>query len=236
MMATRYKINHHLFDVQFIKAYTCPDAGSPFANSNLCCGRRNGQLHPCRGSAASDATGGVDPVAAARRHRWPAAVRTARARYAADRAGQEVLRTARALDDVWNRFASAIDELKGLKRGRLRVALVTTAKYFLPRMLGAFAGAIRRSISNWRSPTASGSSRACAATGGRPVRDVVPAGKHRHRDPPFLDNEFVVCSAAHAPRRRQATDTAELAGEPFLLRELGSGSRQPRTRRRTACS
>jgi len=29
-------------------------------------------------------------------------------------------------------------KLKGLKRGKLRVALVTTAKYFLPRMLGAF--------------------------------------------------------------------------------------------------
>jgi DNA-binding transcriptional LysR family regulator len=53
-------------------------------------------------------------------------------------AGEEMLRTARALDDVWGRFEAAIDDLKGLKRGRLRVALVTTAKYFLPRMLGDF--------------------------------------------------------------------------------------------------
>ena len=47
------------------------------------------------------------------------------------------MQTARELDDSWNRFESAVDALKGLKKGRLRVALVTTAKYFLPRMLGA---------------------------------------------------------------------------------------------------
>ncbi|MBL8881112.1 MAG: LysR family transcriptional regulator, partial [Phycisphaerales bacterium] len=39
-------------------------------------------------------------------------------------AGEEVLKTVRELDDVWARLESAIDELKGLKRGRLRVALV----------------------------------------------------------------------------------------------------------------
>ncbi|WP_287667485.1 LysR substrate-binding domain-containing protein [Accumulibacter sp.] len=54
-------------------------------------------------------------------------------------AGEELLQTARALDDVWGRFESAIADLKGLKRGRLRVALVTTAKYFLPRLLGDFS-------------------------------------------------------------------------------------------------
>ncbi|TPW11218.1 MAG: LysR family transcriptional regulator, partial [Halothiobacillaceae bacterium] len=31
-----------------------------------------------------------------------------------------------------------LDELKGLKRGLLRLAVVTTAKYFAPRVLGAF--------------------------------------------------------------------------------------------------
>jgi len=53
-------------------------------------------------------------------------------------AGQEMLATVRELDDVWNRFESAIDDLKGFKRSKLRVALVTTAKHFLPRTLGDF--------------------------------------------------------------------------------------------------
>ena len=49
-----------------------------------------------------------------------------------------MLATVRELDDVWNRFESAIDDLKGFKRSKLRVALVTTAKHFLPRTLGDF--------------------------------------------------------------------------------------------------
>ena len=42
-------------------------------------------------------------------------------------AGELLLQATRELDDVWNRFESSIDDLKGLKRGKLRVALVTTA-------------------------------------------------------------------------------------------------------------
>ncbi|MBL0168535.1 MAG: LysR family transcriptional regulator, partial [Propionivibrio sp.] len=37
-------------------------------------------------------------------------------------AADELLATVRSLDDVWNRFESAIADLKGLKRGKLRVA------------------------------------------------------------------------------------------------------------------
>ena len=36
-------------------------------------------------------------------------------------AGQELLATVRELDDVWNRFEAAIADLKGFKRGKLRV-------------------------------------------------------------------------------------------------------------------
>ena len=43
-------------------------------------------------------------------------------------AGDELLSAVRSLDDIWNRLESNLDALKGLKRGRLRVALVTTAK------------------------------------------------------------------------------------------------------------
>lgn len=141
-------------------------------------------------------------------------------------AGEELLTTTRNLDDIWNRFESTIDALRGLKRGTLRVALVTTAKYFLPRMLGAFCKrypdiSIELEIAN---------------------RDrVVERLRHNEDDlyvmsyppedldivvHPFLDNEMVVL----APRGHWAAERrlslAELAGEPFLLREPGSGSRR----------
>ncbi len=141
-------------------------------------------------------------------------------------AGEELLATTRSLDDVWNGFESAIDALRGLKRGTLRVALVTTAKYFLPRMLGAFCKrypdiSIELEIAN---------------------RDrVVERLRHNEDDlyvmsyppedldivvHPFLDNEMVVLAPRGHWAAERRVSLTELAGEPFLLREPGSGSRR----------
>lgn len=140
-------------------------------------------------------------------------------------AGEELLSTVRNLDDAWNRFESAIDALKGLKRGKLRVALVTTAKYFLPRMLGAFCQRypeidIELEIAN---------------------RDKIVERLRNNQDdlyvmsyPPegleivsnaFLDNEFVVLAPSKHWGVGKPLTLQELIGEPFLLREPGSGSR-----------
>mgnify|MGYP000343780588 CR=1 FL=1 len=40
--------------------------------------------------------------------------------------------------DTWARFEQSIADLQGLKRGRLKIAVVTTSKYFMPRVLGPF--------------------------------------------------------------------------------------------------
>lgn len=141
-------------------------------------------------------------------------------------AGEELLATTRSLDDVWNGFESAIDALRGLKRGTLRVALVTTAKYFLPRMLGAFCKrypdiSIELEIAN---------------------RDrVVERLRHNEDDlyvmsyppedldivvHPFLDNEMVILAPRGHWAAERRVSLTELAGEPFLLREPGSGSRR----------
>lgn len=141
-------------------------------------------------------------------------------------AGDELLATTRRLDDVWNRFESAIDELRGLKRGKLRVALVTTAKYFLPRMLGAFCKrypdiSIELEIAN---------------------RDRVVERLRNNEDDlyvmsyppddldivvhPFLDNEMVVLAPRGHWAAERRVSLAELGNEPFLLREPDSGSRR----------
>jgi DNA-binding transcriptional LysR family regulator len=49
--------------------------------------------------------------------------------------GKELARTARAMSAEWEAFEQKIDGLKGLTRGRLKVAVVSTAKYFVPRLL-----------------------------------------------------------------------------------------------------
>jgi DNA-binding transcriptional LysR family regulator len=53
-------------------------------------------------------------------------------------AGRELQKTCRDLTEVWSRFEMAVSDLQGLTRGRLSVSIVTTAKYFIPRLLGAF--------------------------------------------------------------------------------------------------
>ena len=140
-------------------------------------------------------------------------------------AGEEMLATVRELDDVWNRFESAIDDLKGFKRGKLRVGLVTTAKHFLPRMLGDFYRRypdidIELEIANRQKIVE-------RLLGNQDDLYVMsyPPDNLDIVSHPFLDNEYVVLAPAAHWAVGKAVTLQELAGEPFLLREDGSGSR-----------
>jgi DNA-binding transcriptional LysR family regulator len=53
-------------------------------------------------------------------------------------AGQELATTARVISKEWEMFEQHVHAIKGLTRGKLRVAVVSTAKYFIPRILGSF--------------------------------------------------------------------------------------------------
>lgn len=140
-------------------------------------------------------------------------------------AGDELLTTVRNLDDAWNRFESAIDDLKGFKRGKLRVALVTTAKHFLPKMLGAFYQRypdidIELEIANREKIV----QRLTANQDDLYVMSYPP----RELDivtHPFLDNEYVLLAPITHWAVGKSITLELLASEPFLLREQGSGSR-----------
>ena len=140
-------------------------------------------------------------------------------------AGEELQNAVRSLDDVWDRLESAIDALKGLKRGRLRVGLVTTAKYFLPRMLGAFCQRypdidIELEIGNRDQiiERLRGNCDDLYVMSYPPANiDIVST--------PFLDNEHVVIAPPNHWAIDQRITLKALAKESFLLREAGSGSR-----------
>lgn len=53
-------------------------------------------------------------------------------------AGKSLAETARVMLTEWDGFTQEIDGMRGLTRGRLSVAVVSTAKYFMPRLLGGF--------------------------------------------------------------------------------------------------
>lgn len=52
--------------------------------------------------------------------------------------GLELARTVRTMVTEWEAFGQKVDALQGLTRGQLRLAVVSTAQYFIPRLLGSF--------------------------------------------------------------------------------------------------
>ena len=51
--------------------------------------------------------------------------------------GRELLKVCREIFDGLERFEMLVSDMKGVKAGKLRLAVITTAKYFVPRLLGA---------------------------------------------------------------------------------------------------
>jgi DNA-binding transcriptional LysR family regulator len=141
-------------------------------------------------------------------------------------AGEDLARTARAISAEWAAFEQRIDESKGLRRGRLRVAVVSTAKYFVPRLLGRFCE---------RHPQVDLSFEVLNRDGVvqrlRESRDdlyimSMPPTDLELEDQVFLPNPLVVIAASSHPlARRRGLRLADLAGQRFILREPGSGTR-----------
>lgn len=141
-------------------------------------------------------------------------------------AGQQLEETARAMSDEWTRFEQSIEAMKGHTKGRLRVAIASTAKYFIPRILGTFCAKypeidIALQVLN---------------------RDGVVARLRQNMDdlnilsiPPadldlecqaFLSNPLLLIAPAnHKFTERKRLNLRDLAEQSFILRESGSGTR-----------
>ena len=141
-------------------------------------------------------------------------------------AGRALQDSSGELFDVWERFEMRVADLQGMKKGTLRLSTVTTAKYFVPRLLGPFCKRhpeidVRLEVGN-RSSIVERLARNedDLYIMGMPPRqmDIV---KH-----PFMENPLVVIAPVDHPLAgRRRIPLARLAGEPFLLREPGSGTR-----------
>lgn len=141
-------------------------------------------------------------------------------------AGQEVLAAGRDILGRLEGLEAALDGLRGDVAGPLKVAAVTTAKYFMPHLMGAFVkrhpkvrpvlAVINRANLLER---LAGHQDDLFITGRVPEALPVAAD-------PFLDNVIVpVARPDHRLAGRSAVPMAELAEERMLKRELGSGTR-----------
>ncbi len=141
-------------------------------------------------------------------------------------AGRELAATARALAQTWDAFEQHVDALKGLARGRLRVSVVSTAQYFMPRLLGSFCN---------RHPAIDVALEVLNRDGVvqrlRENRDdlyimSMPPADLALGDEVFMPNPIVLIAPAADPLAgRRKVPLRELAAHRFILREQGSGTR-----------
>ena len=141
-------------------------------------------------------------------------------------AGRELAATARSIVDEWEAFGQKIDAVQGLARGRLRIAVVSTAKYFVPRLVGTFCRRfpevdVSLAVLNRDGVVA----RLRGNLDDLYVMSMPPAGEALG-DSVFMANPIVVIAASGDPLTRRArVPLAELATRRFILREEGSGTR-----------
>lgn len=141
-------------------------------------------------------------------------------------AGRELAQSARTIANEWEAFDQKMDAIRGLTRGRLRVALASTAKYFVPRLLGEFcaqypdieialevlnrSGVVERLRQN--------------------MDDIyimsMPPVDMDVETHIFMPNPLAVIAASTHPLVHNTNVTLEaLQNERFILRERGSGTR-----------
>jgi LysR family transcriptional regulator, low CO2-responsive transcriptional regulator len=141
-------------------------------------------------------------------------------------AGRILYATCLALFDTWARFEMAAADLQGVKKGTLRIAIVSTAKYFVPRMLGPFCKRypdidVALEIANRDSIVERlKNNRDDLYIMGVPP-DKFPVERH-----PFLENPLVVIAPRdHELAQRKKIPLTRLQQERFISREKGSGTR-----------
>ena len=140
--------------------------------------------------------------------------------------GLELAKTARAISNEWEAFEQQADGLKGLTRGQLKVAIVSTAKYFIPRVLGSFCtkypeieislevlnrdGVVKRLEENLDD--------LCIMS--RPPLNLEIV------DEIFMPNPLVlIAPKEHVLAKKRKIELLALKNEKFIVREKGSGTR-----------
>ncbi|MDR2154990.1 MAG: LysR family transcriptional regulator [Burkholderiaceae bacterium] len=139
----------------------------------------------------------------------------------------ELLRhhAARALGELQD-AEQAFDALKGLRSGHSTVGLVSTAKYFTPRLLARFAGQhpevdIQFLVGNRETLIhALRDNEIDFAVMGRPPDGLETVARTIAENPHVL-----VAHKAHRLAKARGFDFHELREETFLMREPGSGTR-----------
>lgn len=141
-------------------------------------------------------------------------------------AGCELLKVCHDIFEGLSRFEMLVSDMKGVKAGKLRLAVITTAKYFVPRLLGPFC---RRYPGIDVSLKVTNRERVLQRMADNQDDLYVLGQPPEHMEvelEPFLENPLVVLAArSHPLTAEKNIPLSRLVEEPFLMREPGSGTR-----------
>ena len=141
-------------------------------------------------------------------------------------AGREVLQYSRRMLQEQHDAEKAVAAIRGVEAGELSIAVVSTAKYFAPRVLMEFWRAypglqLKLNIQNrdLTLRTIAANEVDLAIMGRPPEKTATVAEKfapHPH---------VIIAPADHPLAARRQIELEDIANEPFLVREPGSGTR-----------
>lgn len=142
-------------------------------------------------------------------------------------AGREFSRYASGITAQLEELDQVVDELKGLKRGRLTIAVASTANYFVPRLLATFcqrhgdAVSVSLDVTNREQLLRNlAENRNDLVIMGQPPEGMALVTER------FLENPLVVIAPPDHPLAgKKHIPLARLREETFLVRERGSGTR-----------
>ncbi|MBP0012986.1 MAG: LysR family transcriptional regulator [Roseofilum sp. SBFL] len=142
-------------------------------------------------------------------------------------AGQELFAACCDVFDRISQLEMTISDLKGLKQGQLKLSVITTAKYFVPRLLGPFCQRypgvdFALQVFNHEGLLARMSENLDDLYILSQVPENLDVAAHQ-----FLENPLVVLAQREHPLvGQQKIPIERLSGEQFIMREEGSGTRR----------
>ncbi|GMR07305.1 MAG: LysR family transcriptional regulator [Gammaproteobacteria bacterium] len=141
-------------------------------------------------------------------------------------AGTEMYHYSRTVDQQLNEAEAVLEDLKGLRRGRLVIAVASTANYFVPRLFAEFNKRHEGlSLSLDVTNRAGLISHLDANDTDMVIMGLPPAGKELDAEA-FLHNPLVIIAASDHPLVSQSSiPMKSLRKETFIMREQGSGTR-----------
>jgi DNA-binding transcriptional LysR family regulator len=142
-------------------------------------------------------------------------------------AGRELFHYSQNINLQLREAEEVLESLKGLSRGRLKVAVASTVNYYAPRLMAAFSRThpgvnLHLDVTNREALVRMlNSNEADLVLMGQPPESLDLVSE------PFMDNPLVVIAPKnHALAGQKAISLVRIAEETFLMREAGSGTRQ----------